>query len=1523
MPAHTQGKIDLNTSRISDLNALKDQGVKLDIISRLKQFREAGAFFRHNKDLLLIGLSNVDVSTLLKVAKIVPLPAATGQVRIKTKELKCEPAKRSGFQLVFTALNQDTGEVVQEGFGLVEHDGSCVLRYSEAATGGTFLLSAKGPDGAIVEIERATEKGHKLKVPEAKLAEHVLKLPALLTPLAGPGITPPPVAPPAPPFRIRGRVVCSDPLRKTTNLPIVILAATKASPAAEDFFPICNAETEDRGYFTTGVPIFGPGDYEKLTAALALVANQRLPIRLDNDAAGKLRLPARVILVLAAQADAAKDNGQHDCGCSELNFLEKKVLDEFNYYTVVRTTEPQIKALSLTEPPEVELAELLPPDDPNRGMISKLKLPPASLSAFLDRNPVLDKLAVTKLADLARSHAITKLTTRPVKFPTGRIALENGGGIDWDEEPTIYQATTVAHGHLLQFKQEWISGGYSIGDLIYSLPLAPGQKKQIVVFDWDRKDSAANTQQLDYQESLYNSLSRDRDVNEVARAALHEEMEGESHSSSWGVGGGLGGAGIAGPVALAGGFAAGGGGADANARQESARTTSASSQQNINDRTVQAGNAVRSQRSTVVQTVSQGERFQTSAEVVANYNHCHAITIQYFEVLRHFEIRTRLASAQECLFVPLLMNVFTRKKALRWRSLLARCLKDRRLAGGFDALERIDEEKESAATNYYDKIGMPKLQYAEEEVEYLEGEIRLSFHFTRPADDKDGAQIPAEWTHLVWLLGADFFAEYLKTSEEKDEAFARHAGPRLAQEIISRLKFQAVAGGGSAQDLPLEATLMSEFKEGNKLLVSLRMNGGMSSLRREQIEFIEITTEAESQSSKINKILENNVRMVVHSGSMRYRTKHLHEHLFQSQRISNDLTPFDPVRIFTPLSRQAMRNPRQEDAELHNSLLRHLNENLEYYHQCIWYRMDPQRRFLLLDGIKLPGRAGGRSAASVVENRLIGIVGNCLVLPVASGNRLDPNLADDLDLYTHYYSEPADPVQFALPTKGVYAEAVMGKCNSCERKEEDRFWRWEESPIPDSPTTINPVTPPTPTVNQPDLQPQQFTAPIINLQNAPAAPDPQGFGKLMDLLGKSDAFRDMAGLSETQKNSLAAMQRAMQSAEFFGGKAADLVPLAASLTPAGQKLEQIRQARAHNLLSEEDARLKAKGALEQDNTLLSQARQVSDLVKEGGVDPEIGRQVIEQIVKKVGASGRTGSEIISDIAKNNPTGSISFTEPSDNGIKLASWAGSGNASQAKPLAPQRSTVLVVFQENSGKLGTTVFGNLLNGMSQPDRDKIEGAVDFWVEEFEKLFNGFEFTKGKQYDDVLVLEDQRAIPEEFSRVARDLAAKGYVMDIITIGHGSVKSLNGFGGKSITDQTLIDLKSAHGSNLPIRMVYMMNCRGGTLSQTWVDIGAQVAGGHINDNYIPEPMLRTFWNDWLDGKAFSKALSNAYESTKGFWMFLYDGLKLAPSGLDPKKIIEGSKPDFKGEGLTSIGDKMRDDSFDPFSNSSGGFRL
>src|SRR5690606_25865461 len=154
------------------------------------------------------------------------------------------------------------------------------------------------------------------------------------------------------------------------------------------------------------------------------------------------------------------------------------------------------------------------------------------------------------------------------------------------------------------------------------------------------------------------------------------------------------------------------------------------------------------------------------------------------------------------------------------------------------------------------------------------------------------------------------------------------------------------------------------------------------------------TADKDSLEQFANKFM----KIVVSSGSLRYQSDMMAAYLFKGS-INNDLfADEDSIYLRTPLTSDELRNPRGEDIIAANKLLHHLNENLEYYHKCLWFDMTPERRFMLLDGIIAPGKANGRSVASVVENRLIGIAGNSLIMPVAPGNQLDPTIDKDFDM---------------------------------------------------------------------------------------------------------------------------------------------------------------------------------------------------------------------------------------------------------------------------------------------------------------------------------------------------------------------------------------------------------------------------------------------------------------------------------------------------------------------------------------------
>ena len=103
------------------------------------------------------------------------------------------------------------------------------------------------------------------------------------------------------------------------------------------------------------------------------------------------------------------------------------------------------------------------------------------------------------------------------------------------------------------------------------------------------------------------------------------------------------------------------------------RDLAASYAQNINDRSQQNASSVRNRRASIVREVSQSEHETISTRVVTNYNHMHALTVQYYEVVQAFRVTTQLAHAERCLFVPLKLLDFADAKVVeRWREVLAR-----------------------------------------------------------------------------------------------------------------------------------------------------------------------------------------------------------------------------------------------------------------------------------------------------------------------------------------------------------------------------------------------------------------------------------------------------------------------------------------------------------------------------------------------------------------------------------------------------------------------------------------------------------------------------------------------------------------------------------------------------------------------------------------------------------------------------------------------------------------------------------
>ena len=220
-------------------------------------------------------------------------------------------------------------------------------------------------------------------------------------------------------------------------------------------------------------------------------------------------------------------------------------------------------------------------------------------------------------------------------------------------------------------------------------------------------------------------------------------MRGKSSATTSGISAGLGVGALVGPVAAVLGVSGGISNASSSASQNSSRDVSEFFGEKLRQSIMQNAEGYRQLNASVVTTVQEGQRYGVTSEVVANHNHCHALTMLYFEVLRHFAIFQKLSSVEECVFVPFLLTKFSTENVAKWRDVLAPALlpmpsdtylqpftamagpgRQHPLVKAFDADQRIK--------THYANVDFPQGSYDDEQIRFIKGDMLLRVELPRP-----------------------------------------------------------------------------------------------------------------------------------------------------------------------------------------------------------------------------------------------------------------------------------------------------------------------------------------------------------------------------------------------------------------------------------------------------------------------------------------------------------------------------------------------------------------------------------------------------------------------------------------------------------------------------------------------------------------------------------------------------------------------------------------------------------------------
>ncbi|WP_051836835.1 hypothetical protein [Streptomyces sp. NRRL WC-3742] len=248
------------------------------------------------------------------------------------------------------------------------------------------------------------------------------------------------------------------------------------------------------------------------------------------------------------------------------------------------------------------------------------------------------------------------------------------GAIDLGEENLPFY-DRPAEGMVVTTEQTWSAQGVTLGRLLHSLALAPGESTRVAVVDWQRSTKATGTETTAEADTLSATTDQNRSISEVANAIAREEQHGSSEgfqrSQSSSSGGSIG-------VSF---FGIGGGGNWSNSsntgfttavsRSTGVKSVAEEATQRISARTQQLATAARSRNMTVVRETTQSEKDQVVTRVVTNYNHMHAMSVQYYEVVQVYSVTTKPTKLERCLFIPLQELTFTYSSLQRYKEILA------------------------------------------------------------------------------------------------------------------------------------------------------------------------------------------------------------------------------------------------------------------------------------------------------------------------------------------------------------------------------------------------------------------------------------------------------------------------------------------------------------------------------------------------------------------------------------------------------------------------------------------------------------------------------------------------------------------------------------------------------------------------------------------------------------------------------------------------------------------------------------
>jgi hypothetical protein len=662
-------------------------------------------------------------------------------------------------------------------------------------------------------------------------------------------------------------------------------------------------------------------------------------------------------------------------------------------------------------------------------------------------------------------------------------------------------------GYILNMHQAWVPDGFALGTLLYSLVLAPGEEQRLIVREKTQAYTVSDDAEGTDAVSENYELSQTDDTTATYNYAVDQLSKANSDYSystkTSGFGGGYSGAAnvsygmfnLGSAHGLSGGYSKSSGSGSASAKQSNAHNEASSAAQSFQHSIKSASDRVSQSKRISMRTATSEEKEAVATKIIANHNHSHAMTIQYWEVMRRYRLETCVDGVELVLFVPL--------KLIRF------------LPQGQNYLqENLSDFTKSLFNNRYKTL----LQYADILLSALPYKYRSGLNLIKKYASYPKWNLAKPDGGMKELI-LEFNGNLLDLDDITASLILKNGKGTIAGDIIesgTRKKLKT----SCRTKIELKQEIRKKRDESPTLVFKCTFMVP-SGITNDDLSFIKIAHSCEGleyplhlewandeQKENAKKLKDKEwdlAKDTKDSANDRTKIEYYKKQMpeayltpmvtLSSPEIMNEGAPVISINKLTlngasmemMLSSTLLRSSvtisiindtpvlRYSELQEMEALMQHVAADTLHYSQIVWGSLGVDERAMMLeqytidmnfdkltavddeeikpDSNKKKNRINIPLLNCVNVKKLMGFYGNCILLPFTYpkelADKLGKTAAELQDALYRYHTTcfRVPTTTISLPTDGMIGEAVLGETNVSELIDLTRFWNWKDSPI--------------------------------------------------------------------------------------------------------------------------------------------------------------------------------------------------------------------------------------------------------------------------------------------------------------------------------------------------------------------------------------------------------------------------------------------------------------------------------------------